>query len=273
MKKLLLLFISITSYAQETNLYDPANSKKFAEHLLKSGQFDVAQREYERLVFIDAKNDSLNYNLLKSYRLGSKFKEGITRGQQLYQPLNAMPKPHSIEYGKMLLGLGQYDNAKTFWQESKTIDSTDARLLETTAWVLKEDFKQGLTVLNTLQGQQPEAVEDYKTLLTMAVNDDYKSPAVAGLMSAVIPSSGRFYAKDGKDAIVSLLFVASMAFQSYRGFKKSGIDSPRGWIYGGFGLGFYLGNIYGSVRSAKGYNLKKKHGYREGILQLFNSRF
>ena len=271
--KLLALGLLISLQSQAQDLFDYAHARQFAEHLAKSGQFDMAQKEYERLVFMQPNNDTLRLGLLRSYRLGSKFQEGIARGQQLYEPLALMPPKQALEYGKMLVGANQLDAAQSFWSTSKTLGYTDVKLLESTVMVLKDNFLEAQKNMKQVIDSQQVVVEDYQNLLTMAVNDIYKKPGLAGVLSAIVPSTGRFYAKDGKDAIVSLLFIASTAFQSYRGFNKTGIQSVKGWAYGAVSFGFYLGNIYGSVKAAQAYNQRKKHGYREGILQLFNGKF
>ncbi len=68
-------------------------------------------------------------------------------------------------------------------------------------------------------------------------------------------SSGKWL----NDVVLGFLFIAGTGWQSYSRFKKSGISSAGGWIYGGLSFGFYLGNIYGSVVSARKYNqLHKK---------------
>ena len=84
-----------------------------------------------------------------------------------------------------------------------------------------------------------------------------KSPVKAGIFSAVIPGSGRVYTQDYTNGLLSLLFIGGSAWQSASRFKQNGITSVTGWIYGGIAFGFYLGNIYGSVKSAKKYNNKK----------------
>jgi TM2 domain-containing membrane protein YozV len=273
MKKISILLLLFSFSVNAQDLFDFQHSKSFADYLAKSGQFDVAQKEYERLVFVKPNDDSLKLALLRSYRLGGKFKEGIARGRALYQVSAEIPAKQALEIGKMMVGANELDSAQRFWSMSKTIKPIDVNLLETTVLVLKNDFKTALANISKLDSNQSEIVEDYKNVLTMAMKDKYKSPALAGVLSAIVPGTGRFYSKDVKDGLVSLLFIGSTAFQAYRGFSKTGIKSPKGWGYGAVSFGFYLGGIYGAVKSAKGYNNRKKHGYREGIMQLFNMNF
>jgi len=84
-----------------------------------------------------------------------------------------------------------------------------------------------------------------------------KSPALAACMSGIIPGSCKWYAGERKDAVIGFISIGMMAYQAYRGFKKEGTSSVYGWISAGLGTGFYLGNIYGSARSAKRYNARK----------------
>ncbi|MFB0908345.1 MAG: hypothetical protein QMB03_08735, partial [Spirosomataceae bacterium] len=87
MKKTLLfatLLVSSFIVSAQQDLYNYENSRRFGEYLLKSGQFELATKEYERLVFLNSSNDTLKLNLLKAYRLNEKFETGILRAQQLY---------------------------------------------------------------------------------------------------------------------------------------------------------------------------------------------
>jgi hypothetical protein len=45
-------------------------------------------------------------------------------------------------------------------------------------------------------------------------------------------------------------------WQAYRGFSKSGKNSVYGWVFASLATGFYIGNIFGSHKSAKKYNKK-----------------
>jgi hypothetical protein len=275
MKKTLLIFLIlfnfINVYAQDLYNYD--NSKKFAEYLAKSGQYDLATREFERLIFMNASNDTLKTSLLSMYRRAGKFEETVLRAKQLYPDLSMMSASSAVEYGRTLLLKPSYKEAKDFWDSNSQVSQPDKIILSATAEILQDNYKQANVILQSLKDQDHKLATDYKDLATQAIKIKRKSPALAGLMSAIVPGAGRFYAKDWKDGLVSMLFVSTMAFQSVRGFNQSGVKSTRGWIYGGVSLGFYLGNIYGSVVSAKGYN-KKSHQYiRTKVDNLFNSYY
>ena len=267
----LILFNFINVSAQDLYNYD--NTKKFAEYLAKSGQYELATREFERLVFMLPSNDTLKTSLLSMYRRSGKFDETVLRAKQLYPDLSSMTAASAVEYGRTLLLKPNYKAAKDFWEMNTQVSQPDKIILSATAEILQDNYKQANQILQTLKDEDHKLATDYKDLATQAISIKKKSPALAGFMSTIVPGAGRFYAKDWKDGLVSLFFVGTMAFQAYRGFRQSGVKSTRGWIYGGVALGFHLGNIYGSVVSAKNYNKKSHLFIRNKIDNLFNSYY
>lgn len=272
-KFLLLFILPIQLTAQSADLYNYQNSKQFATYLLKSGQFEMAIREYERLVYIDTQDDTLKLNLMKSYRYLGKFEQGVSRAKELYKPQTEMPIAQAVEYSKLLMNNRSWEEANKFWDESRHLSTTDKQLFKTSTAIFNNRFEEAKAHLNLVNDTTNFLATGYRTLIDESINGKYKSPFLAGSMSALLPGIGKVYTNDWKDGIVSLLFTAGMAFQSYRGFNKTGIKSTRGWIYGGIGLGFYLGNIYGSAKSAKNYNKKKINKLQHDASSLFNTYY
>lgn len=82
-----------------------------------------------------------------------------------------------------------------------------------------------------------------------------KSPALAGVLG-VIPGAGYLYAGHKQTALSSLIVNGLMAYACYTSFEKG--NKGLGILTGVFGLSFYIGNIQGSVKSAKRYNRKQQ---------------
>jgi hypothetical protein len=276
MKKTLLfatLLVSSFIVSAQQDLYNYENSRRFGEYLLKSGQFELATKEYERLVFLNSSNDTLKLNLLKAYRLNEKFETGILRAQQLYPATENLPFSHSIEYSKLLMNDRQWTTANAFWDKSENMLKDDRQLFKTSASIFNTDFKTAKSYLRLIDDSTNVLAVNYNRIVDEGLYGKSKSPFLAGALSTVIPGLGRVYTGDWKDGLVSLIFTAGMAFQSYRGFNKDGIKSTRGWIYGGVGAGFYLGNIYGSVKSTKNKNKKKTNLLQHEASTLFNAYY
>jgi len=92
-----------------------------------------------------------------------------------------------------------------------------------------------------------------------------KSPVLAGIMSAILPGSGYFYAEHYGDGITAFLinglFIAgTVTAINQENYAVAG-------IVGGIGVPFYLGNIYGSANAAKKWNL----GVRNEVTQKIHS--
>ena len=81
-----------------------------------------------------------------------------------------------------------------------------------------------------------------------------KSPALAGLMSAVIPGAGKFYAGRKDEAFASLFTVGIFAGLTAECWIKKGPKDWRTIAFGALGSLFYIGNIYGSYMSVSIYN-------------------
>lgn len=96
--------------------------------------------------------------------------------------------------------------------------------------------------------EQEENLINHHRELTQAGD---KSPFAAGLMSAILPGSGKIYAGRRGDGISTFLQVAVFGSVFAESAINAGWDHPRTWISGGaFGL-FYTANIWGSVVSVR----------------------
>ena len=85
-------------------------------------------------------------------------------------------------------------------------------------------------------------------------NERQKSPALAGLMSAVIPGAGKFYAGRKDEGIASFFTVGIFAGLTAECWAKKGPKDWRTIVFGTLGSLFYIGNIYGSYVSVGIYN-------------------
>ncbi len=277
MKKLAFILVILTafgskSYSQE-NLFDETNTRKFADYLLESGQYTFAIKEFERLNYLVPQDQQVRYQLLKSYRLAGLNEEGEQRTYRLFEPLKEMPRIHSLEFSKMLMNQKKWDRAINFWNQSETLPETDKALLESTVHVFNSDFVKARERLATLTDTSNFMLQGYRSIIDRGINSPKKSPLLAGVLSTLIPGLGKAYTGDWKDGIVSLIFTGGMAFQAVRKFNQFGANNYRPWVYTAIGSGFYLGNIYGSVKSAKNKNRKKINQLQHEASDLFNAYY
>ena len=73
------------------------------------------------------------------------------------------------------------------------------------------------------------------------------SPWVAGMMSVVIPGSGKIYAGKTGQGIITFIQNVALGVQAYEAYRRDGWKSPRFLIYGGLFSFFYVGNVWGCL--------------------------
>lgn len=78
-----------------------------------------------------------------------------------------------------------------------------------------------------------------------------KSPFLAGLMSGIIPGSGKIYAGKTGEGIASMIATTGFGFVARENYRKLGIDNLKTLFFGGIFIASYVSNIYGSVISVK----------------------
>lgn len=255
--------------ASAQNLYDARHSAEFAGFLYQNQQYEPAAREYERLLLLDRDMVPMD-KLLSAYRLSGQTRAGLRRGYAVLPPCDQLNRPVMMEWLKLLI----HDPAPDAYEQcliaSPLFLPGEKLLLNDVRLFLLNQSPGKYKCLSA--GHDPGNVQ--ARLLQEKLNSycaaSWKSPLLAGSMSAVLPGSGRIYTGDWKNGLVSLLFVGFNAYQSYRGFSRNGIESPGGWIFGALAVGFYAGNIYGSVWSARRYNQAKHQKYTREVEYLFS---
>ncbi len=259
-----LIFICVNLKSQSI---DSINTVKFASFLEDSKLHKFAAEEYERLYFYYPHESSFFNKMLKNYRLSGNIKAISQRINN-----NTIKSDTAIIiYTLGLIDAKQYEEATQVLKYNSNLVPIEIRnRLELDLKLIKGEYKSALTTYNANEMTDTS----YLSRIVGGIMLPRKSPLIAGIMSGLIPGSGRAYAHDYKDGIVSLIFVASTGYQAYRRFKDKGVKSVSGWIYGGLTLGFYIGNIYGSVSSAKMFNQKKRDEYNvntKNYLDLYYS--
>ena len=76
-----------------------------------------------------------------------------------------------------------------------------------------------------------------------------KKPWLAALYSGLVPGLGKVYTGEWKDGIYAFAVVSAFSWLTYRFAEKRGL-TPYTFLYGSMALSFYVGNVYGSWKSA-----------------------
>ena len=78
-----------------------------------------------------------------------------------------------------------------------------------------------------------------------------KSPFLAGVMSGIIPGSGKIYAGKTGEGIASMIATTGFGLIAWENYRKLGIGHAKTIFFGCIFAANYASNIYGSVISVK----------------------
>jgi len=164
-----------------------------------------------------------------------------------------------------------YVKAKSFLSSSPSLIEKDKLTQQIYAALFTKNLKEAEKYMSRLDSINTGLCPLCTELIVQEKHLKYKSAGLAVAMSAIIPGSGKIYTKDWKDGIIAFIMNGACMWQAYRGFHKGGISSVHGWIYAGFGFGFYSGNLYGTFKSAKRYNHRLDDKIYKKIEESFNT--
>ncbi|MEI8112234.1 MAG: hypothetical protein WCI54_01310 [Bacteroidia bacterium] len=78
-----------------------------------------------------------------------------------------------------------------------------------------------------------------------------KSPLLAGLMSVILPGSGKIYAGKTGAGIASMIATTGFGLIAWENYRKLGIGHAKTIFFGSIFAANYVSNIYGSVISVR----------------------
>jgi len=263
MRKYFILLIILNSIiiAQQDSIdfRSPENIKKFGDYLFCQGDYLRAVEEYKSVQNI-LRNDTVNFKMMLCYsNLGL-----YETSNDLYKETSwVSPFHNDIELLKIKNKLLEMPRSIQVFYDvpMDSVFSIGISKLNMTSRLYGEDIRisksQFLSPFDEKENKAAASLYDLKT------NPPYKSPALAGIMSAIIPGTGKMYSGEWADGITSFIVTGLMAFLAYDNFHAG--HNTRGWIFTTLGTFFYGGNVYGSIAAAQIFNAKINFDIQDGI--------
>jgi len=251
----------------QENYFTPENILRFAEHLYEEGDYLRAAGEFQRYLYcfdsFPPEVDSVFYKIGLCYRMGKDFQKSIEYFQKIVdkysQSVYLNDSYYQIAYSFFLMS--KYKESISFSNANFSLIKSDPEKLKIQQliginYIYQKQWNKATELFDSLE---EKAKRDSATILlrSIAVQGQKlprKSEFLAGLMSTIIPGTGKIYCHRTTDGIISLLTIGLTGWQAYDGFRKDGVNSVKGWIYGTISAFFYVGNIYGSVVAVNIYN-------------------
>ena len=124
--------------------------------------------------------------------------------------------------------------------------------------LLEEDWESAGENLNTIKGDDTftETLRDFAEAGSALPQ---KSALLAGVLSSIVPGSGKMYTGQWLEGIYPLALVGLAGWRTYDSFRDTRFRSTGFWIYLSIGVYFHVANIYGSAVSAQNYNREQRN--------------
>jgi len=273
----LIIFLSLAqsqAVAESSSVILMDNQFQYAESLFADSDYMRAITEYKRFVYFypkDKRRSKTEYKIGMSYFFLKNFETALdqfirvvnTSGMKeygfkshlmisrCYQELN--------DYNSAILILQQLNQASDDPQRNREI-----KLLLGWLYIDKGDFSKARTHFEHMDDTDYTGICDQ---LTKNQRAPYKSPIMAGLFS-IIPGGGYLYCGRYRDAMISFLINGVLIFAAYESFDEN--LNALGGAISAIELGFYSGNIIGSVSSADKHNHLQKRRFIEKLKTDFS---
>lgn len=260
----LTILFSVTVVAQINPLKSDENRKLFADYLYCQQDYLRAAEEYEALSKMNL-SDTILYKIGKSYSIIGNTDKALNYFSSI-QSNSSLLKNVLLEKARIFY-LTEY-----FISLDKLVNDIDGSSIELKKIQIAFYLKTNLldSVHNDLFKNDDNDINTLKNFFERRKNPAYKSETVAGILSALIPGSGKIYAENYGDGITAFILTGLFSYLAYDNFKHS--HQFRAYLFSGLAAGFYFGNIYGSVASAQIFNAKVDFNFLNDLSEFLSSK-
>ena len=230
----------------------------FIQHLVNKGMYEEAifliDRQAQNYPF--QQRDSLNYYKGWACYSLKQLPESIAAFLQVSEASPFYQKSYFFA-GYNQAFLGNYEQAQNILLQMPLRDDPELSLRKFELGgieMLQGNWQQGHELLgevNTANAVVSRQVHALNAIWDEHKNHRKKSPLLAGIMSAVIPGSGKIYAGKTGSGIAAMPGTVSFGLITWENYHKSGIADAKTIIFGSIFAVNYVSNIYGSVVSVK----------------------
>jgi len=231
----------------------------FIEHLINREYYKevvhlLDEAEYKNVS--PGLQDSLNYMKgwslysLKELKRSAQTLSRVSPPSPFYHKSRFFAAYNHVHLANYTLALGALDNIKTTnenLQNLRHFEKSGISLLQRNYKTFKQQFQK----VDTSYYPIAQASENMKQYAHTLKTHNKKSPWVAGMMSALVPGSGKIYAGKTGQGISSFLTVGGMGFVTWENYRKNGWKDFKTLFFATVFSAFYVGNIHGTVMTVK----------------------
>jgi hypothetical protein len=267
---LAVIFLTLTSvsFSQEPCKCD----LKFIDHLVNTGDFG------EALFLLDStdcsscpQNDSINYlrgwslyslkqlsssseNLIKVTQLSDYYLKSHFFAAYNYSYTENYKEAFSVLSGisvntEKLAALKSFETAGNFLLLGNT-----------------QSFDNLFSNIDRNFYEISESYDNLQKIASDLKKHRNKSPFVAGLLSGIVPGSGKYYAGKRGEAISSFIATAGLGLITWENYRKNGFDNFKTIAFATAFAFTYAANIYGAVVSVNIIETEYRNNVKNSIL-------
>jgi outer membrane protein assembly factor BamD (BamD/ComL family) len=259
---------------------------RVADAFLEEKEYYRAVTEFKKFLILfpeSHQSDYVYWRLGQAYYQGSEYEQAIKSFSNLrdrYLQSIFIPKSFYFE-GLSYWKLKNYGKARSSLEDLVDLfpnsDQAPQSFIASSLVSLdEEDIAASKKSLAQLIQRYPGHEKSRPAQEALELLDQYqdrpqKSPVLAGVMSALLPGAGYFYAEHYADGFTAFLVNALFIAGTITALNQENYALAA--IVGGVGLPFYFGNIYGAANAAKKWNLAVRKDLREKIYLTFDFNF
>lgn len=251
---LLLLFMLKISLATGQSSHE----LKFINYLINKGNYNEALFLAEKSIsYLNAEQlDSLNYfkgwahYSVKNLELSTISLLNVSKSSTFY------PKSRFFA-GYNQIYLGNYSEAKNVFSQTEVSGELTQSLLTfelSGIAMLEGNWTDAKNKFDTLTRNVALVNQQIATLNKICdEQEDHrpKSAVLAGIMSGIVPGSGKIYAGKTGEGIASLITNVGFGLITWENYRKLGFTDFKTIFFGSIFAANYISNIYGTVISVK----------------------
>lgn len=249
------------------------NELPFIRHLVNKGYYKEAIYLIDRNSFNyqNQQLDSLNYYHGWAHYSMKNLKESTNSFLEVRKESSFYHKSHFFA-GYNQLFLEKYSDAQKIFTRMSIQEEPHLSLLNfelSGMEMLRGNWQQGknqLKLVNRENAALNRQVMALENIYDEHESHRHKSPALAGIMSGIIPGSGKIYAGKTGAGIASFIGTVGFGFIAWENYRKLGIGHAKTIIFGSIFAFSYVSNIYGSVISVKIIENEYKNAVHNQIL-------
>lgn len=248
----------------------PANPMaSFAEHLYQEGDYYRAITEYKRVLHFVAADSLREYATLRigqSLFLADKHILVMEWFSDLTPKYNN-DLEYRLIYARSLYALGRHESVIAALDTITTVEAdpillSQSRYYTGMSHVRLERPEAAVTSFEEVGQESPFYDRALHNIDLIGEYSDYptRDPVLAGVLG-IVPGLGYVYSGHPYTGLASMALNGLLAWATIDAFEDG--DTAEGITFSIFASGFYLGNIFGSYKSAERFNEYQSRGFQE----------